>query len=545
MAILYNSFYRMMKNGTLQVMPAPVDADTPDAPWYAVKLAQMAKGLAQAGFSHILWPPLCKAQGGSANNADGYGKLDDYDIGSKDQAYSIPTRWGTAEQVRQAVAIGRSFGLGHLSDMVIHQYDGGNNGTYTYAGADGRTMNGRFPKHPSCFVGAPPRVQVDPVFDSNGNYAFGDMVSYVYSTPQNYMRDGMIAAIQWQLQTIGLDGFRLDDTKGENAAVTRTILDSPIISDAYCFGECFTGNPQELEAWVQQMNGRDATLDFGLHFALQAVCDDGASCHTLDGAGFTSLDPGHSITFVETADTDQSNGENITSNKLLAYAYLLAIEGTPMVYAGDYLPERYGLQPWIDNLVWIHRTFAFGQTITRYVDQSAIVLNRDGNGGVYGWSGGLLAAMNWDTWNTRPITCATSFGANVHLHDYTGHHADIWTDGDGNASFTIPSNAYASGESYLFFAPAGVEEAMAMTPRKTTQKLFGATDLDIAQARANTSSAVARVWAKDAPKVSILPETLGGAAVEDLDGWWSVVVTNPLAVDADFEATVTYEGKAL
>ncbi len=545
MAVIYNSFYRMMKNGTLQVMPAPVDKETPNAPWHAVKMSQMAEDLARAGFTHILWPPLCKAQGGSANNSDGYGKLDDYDLGTKDQAWGVPTRWGTAEQVRQAVAIGHSYGLAHLSDMVIHQYDGGNNGDYAYPGADGKTMNGRFPKHPSCFVGAPPRVAVDPVFDANGNSAFGDMVSYVHSTPLHYMLDEMIASIQWQLQTLGLDGFRLDDTKGENAAVTRAILDAPIIRDGYCFGECFTGNMQELEAWVQQMNGRNATLDFGLHFTLQAVCDHGASCYMLDGAGFTSLDPGHSITFVETADTDQNSGENITSNKLLAYAYLLAIEGTPMVYAGDYLPERYGLKPWIDNLVWIHRTFAYGRTITRYVDESVIVLNRDGDGGEYGWSGGLLAAMNWDTWNARVITCATSFGADVQLHDYTGHHEDIWTDSNGNVSFTIPSNAYGGGESYLFFAPAGVENPVTIVSRKTTQVFFGYPDLDMQAALANSKRVIARIWAREQPEASIIPDTLIVSTTKAADGWWELVVANPLTVNESFDLTVVYEGKAL
>lgn len=545
MGVIYNSFYRMMKNGTLQVMPAPVDKDTPDAPWHAVKMSQMAKGLAETGFTHILWPPLCKAQGGSANNSDGYGKLDDYDVGTKDQAYGIPTRWGTGELIRQAVAIGRSYGLANLADMVIHQYDGGNNGTYQYPGADGKTRNGRFPKHPSCFVGEPPRVPVDPVFDANGNEAFGDMVSYVHSTPQHYMRDGMIAGIQWQLLTVGLDGFRLDDTKGENATVTRTILEAPIISQGYCFGECFTGNAGELESWVKQMNGRNATLDFGLHFALQAVCDGGASCQLLDGAGFTALDPAHSVTFVETADTDQNSRENILSNKLLAYAYLLAVEGTPMIYAGDYLPDRYGLKPWIDNLVWIHRTFAFGKTTTRYVDNRCIVLNRDGDGGVFGWSGGLLAAMNWDTWNARPVTCATSFGAQVQLHDYSGHHQDIWTDRHGNASFTIPSNAYGGGESYVFFAPAGVQNEISRKPLATTQIFFGYPDLDTQVALAKSERVVARVWAKHAPELSIAPATLRARATMASDGWWELLVQNPRAVDESFELTATYEGKAL
>jgi hypothetical protein len=54
-------------------------------------------------------------------------------------------------------------GLDVYADVVLHQYYGGNNGTYKYLGADGKTQNGRFPKLPPCFVGPPPRVPVDPV----------------------------------------------------------------------------------------------------------------------------------------------------------------------------------------------------------------------------------------------------------------------------------------------------------------------------------------------------------------------------------------------
>ena len=67
------------------------------------------------------------------------------------------------------------------------------------------------------------------------------------------------------------------------------------------------------------------------------------------------------------------------------------------------------------------------------VDGSVIVIERDGNGGAIAQSPGLLTAMNFDTYNIRTITCATSFGANTRLHDYTGRHGDIWTDWQGNS----------------------------------------------------------------------------------------------------------------
>jgi alpha-amylase len=92
------------------------------------------------------------------------------------------------------------------------------------------------------------------------------------------------------------------------------------------------------------------------------------------------------------------------------------------------------------------------------------------------------------------ISCATSFGVNVQLHDYTGRHPDIWTDGEGRATFTVPSNAFGGGQSYLCFSRPGHSGASAPQPRSTTQILFGADDLDIALAR-DGEAMIGRVWA--------------------------------------------------
>jgi alpha-amylase len=140
---------------------------------------------------------------------------------------------------------------------------------------------------------------------------------------------------------------------------------------------------------------------------------------------------------------------------------------------------------------WIHEHLANGPTRTRYIDDKVIVLNRTGRPG-------LLTAINFDTWNTRSIRCPTSFGANIQLHDYTGRHADIWTDSDGFASFRIPSNAFSSGQSYLCFSLAGVNFAAGITGRPTTRTIFGSNDLDAPPAKNSQVTVVEFRWKKAA-----------------------------------------------
>jgi alpha-amylase len=164
-----------------------------------------------------------------------------------------------------------------------------------------------------------------------------------------------------------------------------------------------------------------------------------------------------------------------------------------------------------------HEHLANGGTVRRYLDDQVIVLNRTG-------SPGLLSALNFDTWNARTISCATSFGPHIQLHDYSGRHDDIWTDAEGRATFTVPSNAYSRGQSYLCFSCAGLDVPNQVTTRATTQAIFGASDLDLMPAR-NAPTVVGRITAArdTAIAMTIRPDRRGwgaGSAVH-------VVVTGP------------------
>ena len=439
--ILYAALYRSYENGGLVVNPLGL----------ARRAELMARSLARYGCNAYLWPPLTMSQGGTADNADGYGKARDLDVGQ----FGENTRWGSAQDVQAANRAIHQSGMMVLEDAVVHQYAGAL--PIYERGPDGKTDPKLFPKMPSCFV---PQVAVDNVFDRDGNEPFGQMVSFQHSKPPGYMFEGTVQAMQWRKSRLGLDGGRYDDTKGENASVVSGMIHRV---GGWWFGECFTGDPSELERWVSESGGIP-TLDFTLHYALKPACEGSNSLRALPGNGFYARDPAHAVLFVDSADTDHNSGENIRWNKLWGYLLILTLPAAAAcIYAGDY--EKYGLGDLIDNLMWISSTFAFGNLQWQHVEDDVLVWSRDGNGGAIGWSGGLLCGFSrapeksWSGWVRTP------FAANVHLQDYTGHGPDLWTNADGWVPLTLGPNVNGSAQNYVCYAVAGVNAGIPIRPR--------------------------------------------------------------------------------
>jgi alpha-amylase len=496
MGVILHALYRRIgPDGEKIAMPAPVDKDTPHAPWWWDHLANQAGDVRRAGFSAVLLPPVCKTDAGDTPGADGYGLFDNYDIGSKNQFFSIPTRYGHRERLQRMIAVMHACGLDVYGDIVLHQYQGGRNGTYQYLGAGGATLDGRFPKHPSCFVGPPPRVPVDPVANPQGNFAFGDMVSYINSTPKGYMLNGAIDAGDWLTRTLDLEGYRIDDVKGMAVEAVHPFLDSKSMTGRFAVGEYFDGNPSALHWWVWQsgMDGRCNAFDFTLHWTIQAMCNNSSRWFMggLQNAGYIAIDPLNAVTFVDNPDTDLGYGENVIWNKILGYALILTAEGYPAVFYKDYSTDAgcYGLKPFIDNLIWIHENLAFGTTLTRWGgDPQVYVFERQGYPG-------LLVALNNDQWSSYERTVQTNFGPNVQLHEYTGKHGDVWTDAEGKATFTIPRNL--NGQSYLCFSRTGYGRPFSLKQRTTTQTFFGAPDLDLGPVKDGSAVTAGRVWCQE------------------------------------------------
>jgi alpha-amylase len=533
------------RHGNRVTVSAP--STEPSTPWLLDLLSQRARSLRQAGFTAIQLPPTSKAQGGAGPGCDGYGVFDPRDLGGKNQQGSMPTRYGPKDALTRFVAVAHACGLDVYLDLVMHQRAGENGGpgVFHYLGPDGKALNGRGATTAGWFRATPPdNLPDDDVPSQLFDFAFGRELSYQHCRPPRVTIEDALDFGDWVFRTTDADGARFDDVKGTWAPFVREFMTTGVMASKFFYSEFFDGDPANLNGWATgaPMDGRSLVEDFTLHWALQAACD-GGDARALEGAGYTSWRPDLACTFVDNPDTDTSPGQQVISNKLLAYAFLLSIEGYPFVYGKDYFPGSvwpgaYGLQPWIDNLVWIHEHLANGGTVTRFLDEKVLVLNRIG-------APGLLTALNFDTWNRRTITCPTSFGSDTWLHDYTGRHDDICTDADGYATFTIPSNAYSGGQSYLCFSRRGLSAPNSVNLRATRQTIFGASDLDVAPAK-NAKAVAGRITAGRATKIALMVRPNRGGWLAD--SALRVVVTGPGAqrvIDCRCDrAKATAQGRA-
>ena len=477
-------------------------AGNSSAPWWWDHLAGQANAFRQAGFTAVWLPPALK--GAAGGYSDGYDPFDDYDLGSKNESGTVPTRYGSREQLERCCAMMRANGLNIYAD-IVDNHRSGDDGYYNfhYLDAYGNSSSGRFQKGQYDFH---PNVPQDPdVPAGTGEAAFGRDLAPINGAG-HWIYNGLESAGDWQTKALDLQGYRLDDVKGISTDWLLPFLNYGAMSGKFAVGEYYDTNLSSVSYWVStSMQGRSSAFDFPLRDQLKQMCNTPSSFNmaNLDHAGLAGSDPYHAVTFVENHDTDRS--DPITQNKMLAYAYILTSEGYPSVFYKDYSTDAgcYGLQTPISNLVWIHEKLASGSTQERWKNNLAFVYERQGGSH-------LLVGLNNNTGYGYTLTCATGFGANVHLHDYTGHAADVTTDGSGNVTLNLP--VATSGMGYVAYSTLGASGGFTVNTTATTQEYAGAQDLDIKPADNTAQIQVCRVWVASGKSVT-------GALFYDTTSW--------------------------
>jgi alpha-amylase len=489
--------------------PTPADGAHPagDAPadfWWD-HLAKQARSLREAGVTAVWLPPVWK--GASGTFSVGFDLFDDYDMGSKDQKGTRPTRYGTREQLTRCVAILRANGIDVYIDVVENQRMGGDGAggfTFRYADAFGKPGGGRFPKNPDCFhhqgISQDPNVP-------GPDFSFGPDLAPINGKPPHYVSGGLKASADWMTRALDVQGYRFDDPKGISTDFVRDLFNSGSLRGKFVVGEYYDGNLGSVENWIQNgTGGRCNAFDFPLRFNfLTPMCNNAGffDMSQLDHAGLAGADPLHAVTFVENHDLDLT--DPIVRNKAQAYAYILTSEGYPCVFYKDYStdPGCYGMKPIIDNLIFIHEKIASGTTQQRFKNHDIFAFERQGGSN-------LLVGLNNNGINTATITVDTGFGSNVKLHDYTGHSGDVQTNGQGQATIAIPKNTEGLG--YVCYSRGGIGGTFNPPSHSVTQEFEGAKDLDIPPADNTQFVTVGRVWvAKDSP--------IKGALKFDATGW--------------------------
>ena len=486
-----------------------IAAGNAGADWWWDHLAKQANTLKLDGFGTIWIPPALK--GNAGGYSVGYDPFDDYDLGSKNEKGTITTRYGIREQLERCCAIFHANGLNIMQDVVDNHRDG-DDGAYNfiYSDAYGNTTGGRFGKGQWDFH---PNVPEDPdVWDGGGEVNFGRDLAPVNGA-SHWVYNGLITSLGWQTNALDLNAYRFDYVKGISADWLKVLMASAPMSGKFAVGEFFDYTLSNCTTWIQAGNYMNSTMsafDFPARGLIRNMCNSPSTFNmaSLDHAGIQGTDPFHAVTFVENHDTDQN--DPITQNKLLGYAYILTSEGYPSVFYKDWSTDAgcygSGLQAGINNLVWIHEKLASGSTTQRYKNNLVFVYERMGGSH-------LLVGLNNNTgFNYVANNVQTAFGNNVQLHDYTGHCADIWTNGSGQVNLTMP--VATNGAGYCCYAPAGLGGSFTAPWNTTTQEYDGAQDLDIKPADNTALVQVSRVWAAQSKAIS-------GALYFDTTGWTS------------------------
>jgi alpha-amylase len=402
------------------------------------------------------------------------------------QLRNYNSNWGTQAELIDAVAESHACGLRVSPDLPFRQMNGENGGpgVFTYpAGEPGSTTPSWFQYFKQPGETLPPFVEQDDVPDPAGDFAFGRVRSYQHSNPAGIVESDTTDVLDSFIPLLGLvpgkDIPRWDDGKGMHAASCLRIMRSQPGLDFLV--EFFSGNPAELDWYVRTvMQNRCAVEDYAQYWHTQNACNQyDARLFDAGGGGYWRWNSGASIGFVNNPDVATSwtltggISQQIAFNLLLGYAYAICLPYKLfLVYGEDYFPASpdyptgRGLKPFLDNLAWISRTFAFGGFEKRWEDKDVYAYTRDGDGGPIGWSGGLLVALNFNTYTARTITVQTTWPEGTYIHNYsaTGNNEYAHVGPGGRFTFTIKSNYFSGGQSYMMWAVAGVNQPVPIIP---------------------------------------------------------------------------------
>ena len=421
--------------------------------WQYVK--SKIPAIKKAGFTALWLPPASKA---ASNPSMGYDIYDYFDLGEFDQKGSVPTWFGSKEELIDLINVAHENDLQVYADIVINHNSGadeqeenpiqkeknptGNNKGWTKF----LPKSEKFKRNWKCFHPSP--------YERYDNKPFSDMPDLCHRNP--YVLGYLLKYVRWLVEEMGFDGYRYDFVKGYGSWMATSIQDLRVRkNDQYTtlfgVGECWA-EYSVIEEWLTETNmlsdNPACAFDFPLHYRLKDLCGTyGYSLKGLAQPGTLQTDyPSSAVTFVDDHDTDHD--DPIINDKILAYAYILTHEGYPCVFWRDYFNNKLakeGSPNGIDALIKVHEENAGGATTVLYADDDLYIMQRNG----FNDQAGLVFVLNnrGDSWNGRWVQTKwrnanfkpAAWGTNL-----SNAQAPIgkWTQGDGWGEFYAPPRGF-------------------------------------------------------------------------------------------------------
>ncbi|SDF71839.1 alpha-amylase [Mucilaginibacter pineti] len=400
-----------------------------------------AARLKKIGIDTVWLPPAHKGMAGA--QANGYDSYDLYDLGEFDQKGSVATKYGTRQELIDAVAAGKAAGLKVYADIVLDHMGGADEKEtvvvrkvnpenrnefisepyeiealtrFTFPGRNGKYS--QFIWDHKCFAGVDYDARTDEtaVFNiqhesrggwqqvmskENGNYDFLMLDDIDLRNPE--VREELKRWGKWYYETVGFNGFRLDAIKHMDPTFFNEWLDylrAETGHELFTVGEYW--QPYDLQPmldYIEATGGRMSLFDAPLQGNLHKASNEGKDydLRTIFDNTLVQANADLAVTLVENHDTQplQSLEQPVQAwFRPLAYALiLLRAEGYPCVFYTDLYGSTYedkgsdgedhkvtlAKVDELEALLYVRKKLAYGEQRDYFDDPNCIGWTRAGH----------------------------------------------------------------------------------------------------------------------------------------------------------------------
>ncbi|MBK0380483.1 alpha-amylase [Mucilaginibacter segetis] len=463
-------------------------------------LKNEAEKLKQAGIDAVWLPPAHKGTTGGISV--GYDSYDLYDLGEFDQRESVRTKYGTRDQLLDAVTTAKNAGLNIYVDVVLNHMGGAEETEkvtvrkvdpenrnefisepyeieaftkFPFTGRNGKYS--QFKWNHECFSGvdydaatnetAIFKIQnnfgdgwEEVIGDEKGNFDYLMLADIETRNPA--VRDELKAWGKWFHETVKFDGMRLDAIKHMSFNFYNEWLDhmrGELKKEFFTVGEYWSQEVGLLQQYIEATEGRMSLFDAPLHHNFHTASVEGKDYDLtkIFENSLLAVNPELAVTLVENHDTQPLQALEAVVEfwfKPLAYALILLREqGYPCVFYADMYGAKYKdtgedgneheiiLAPCaeLERLLYVRKHLAYGIQTDYFDDPNCIGWTRSGDDEHPGSGFAVLLSNNEDS--TKHMNLGQGHAGKVFVDHLAKHTEEVIIGDDGSADFYVKAGS--------------------------------------------------------------------------------------------------------
>jgi len=465
--------------------------DLPNDGKHWQRLRDDAQHLSEKGITAVWIPPCFK---GTGQEDVGYGVYDLYDLGEFDQKGTVRTKYGTKEELHEAIDALHEFGIQVYADVVLNhkaaadetenfqafQVDENNRQKaiseeheiedwthFYFPGREGKYSDFEWHWYHFSGVSRDEKTDTEGIFQIVGEgkgWADDDEVSnefgnfdYLMFADIDYGHKEVLEEtkqwIKWFINETGIDGIRLDAVKHIKRSVIDGLVDyvrEEFGQDFFFVAEYWEQDTEVLEEYLEKQDFDFSMMDVRFHYALHEASIDPENydlTQLFDGTLYRD-NAKYAVTFVDNHDSQP--GQSLESFaepwfKPLAYGIiLLSSYGYPCLYYPDYYGyyaedvDYDGNQELIDKLLYIRQQFAYGKTEGYLDDPRCIGFTRSGDDE---HPVGCAVVISTDGDNEKEMNVGSLHAGETYVDVIGYREEEITIEEDGSAVFAVDSGS--------------------------------------------------------------------------------------------------------